>query len=233
MIAAIHQPNYIPWLGFFYKVSRCDIFIVLDNVQFIKRGVTHRNKIKTPDGELWVVLPVQNKGSINEIRLKNNIDWREMHLNYYVHNYRRTKYFEQYFPDLKKIYKTDWEYMSDLNMEVIKYILNELGIRKQIVFASSLKPQGKGTELLIDICKQVGADTYLSGKGGKKYMDEARFFEEDIKLVYSDFVHPVYPQLWRDFIPNLSILDLLFNCGNRSQDYALAGGAHEKDNMDP
>lgn len=226
MIAAIHQPNYIPWLGYFYKMAKSDVFVILDNVQFSRRGLTHKNKIKSPDGELNVILPVyyQEGEGINSIRIKDNSDWRQTHLNYFKYNYTKAKHFDIYFEDLKQIYEKDWIYMYELNMEIIKYIMTKLGIEKPLIYASSLNPEGKSTELLLDLCKKTGADTYLSGMGGKKYMDESRFAAEGINLEFSEFKHPAYPQLWGDFIPNLSILDLLFNCGEASPEILMSGG---------
>lgn len=227
MITAIHQPNYIPWAGYFYKIAKSDLFVILDNVQFNSRGLTHKNKIKTPQGEMWVILPVHSEGNINEIKLKNNQNWKEKHLIYLKYNYKKAKYFDRYIENLEKIYNTQWEYMHELNIELIKFILKELNIETYITIASELKCEGKSTELLISICKEVGSDAYLSGMGGKNYMDETRFEQEGIKLVYSQFEHPIYEQLWGEFIPNLSVLDLLFNCGPKSIDYILSGEYHE------
>lgn len=223
MIAAIHQPNYIPWLGYFYKIAKCDTFVVLDNVQLANRGFTNRNKVKSPTGELWLTLPVDSGVRINEAKIKNHIDWKSHHINVLNHNYKRAQYFSNYIDDLIQLYNMDWEYMCGLNVEIIKYILKKLGLERRVISASSLNVEGKSTELLLNICKEINADTYLSGVGGKKYLEESRFQQEGINLAYSHFQHPVYRQLWGDFIPNLSVLDLLFNCGDSSLDYILLG----------
>jgi hypothetical protein len=168
MIAAIHQPNYIPWLGFFYKVAKCDKFVILDNIQIANRGFTNRNKVKRTSGEAWVTLPISSGCAINEVKLKNYIDWKNEHLNIFNHNYKRAKFFSNYIDELTGIYNMDWDYMSEFNIAILKYILDKLGLKKELIFSSSLGVEGKSTELIVNICKEIGTDTYLSGSGAKK-----------------------------------------------------------------
>jgi len=221
MIVAIHQPNYIPWLGYFYKIYKSDIFVFLDNVQFTKNSFQNRNKIKTPQGPIWLTEPILMKGRFgqltNEVEFNNRIPWREKHLKTLEMNYKKAKYFDKYFPKLQKVYfKKEWKKLVDFNIELIKFICNELGLNKRFEIASELEANGKATNLLVDICKRIGADVYLSGRGGQKYQREDIFNNAGINVVYSNFKHPTYPQLWGEFEPNLSVLDLLFNCGPES-----------------
>jgi len=221
MIIAIHQPNYMPWLGYFYKICKSDIFVFLDNVQFSKNSFQNRTRIKTPTGSIWLTEPVLTKGRFgqltNEVEFNNNLPWRKKHLKTLEVNYKKSKYFDSFFLKLKQTFlKKEWKRLVEFNVELIKLICNELGFKRYFVFASELQVKGSGTELLVDTCKRLGADTYFSGSGGKKYQKEEAFKKAGIKVVYSDFKHPEYPQLWGSFEPNLSIVDLLFNCGKES-----------------
>jgi len=219
MIVAIHQPNFLPWIGYFYKMYKSDIFVFLDNVQFSKNSYQNRVKIKTSQGAQWLTLPVFHKfGQLTkDVRINNNEKWKEKHLKTIELNYKKAPYFNQIYDLLVKVYTNNkWELMTDFNIELITAICNFLDIKTKTIRASSLNTSGSATELLIDIVKKVGGDIYLSGKGGMKYQDENRFKEESITLIYTNFKHPVYPQLWGEFIEGLSIIDLLFNCGEES-----------------
>jgi len=223
MKVAIHQPNYMPWLGFFYKMLKSDIFVLLDNVQYEKNSFINRVKIKTPQGANWLTLSIKRKFPqlIKDAELINFQKDRKKHLKTIELNYKKTKYFDYLFPELKKILEKDWRYLADLNIELIKLLKEKLGIKTKLEIASRYDFQGKSDELLINICKKFEADVYLSGKGGWKYQDEEKFKKAGIKLEYTDFIHPIYPQLWGDFVPGLSIIDLLFNCGPESINYLL------------
>jgi len=220
MVVAIHQPNFLPWMGYFYKMAKCDIFIFLDNVQFSKNSFQNRVKIKTPQGAQWLTVPVHFRfGQLTyEVQIDNQTNWREKHLKTFEMNYKRAPFFDEVYFLLKDIYlKAKWTSLVDFNIELIMKICGYLDIKPQIMKASSLGVDGKATELLIGLIKKVGGKIYLSGTGGMKYQDEERFKEEGIELIYSDFVHPIYPQLWGDFVEGLSIIDLLFNMGRGSR----------------
>jgi hypothetical protein len=221
MIAAIHQPNYLPWLGYFYKIHRSDVFVFLDNVQLPQgRSFVNRNKIKTAQNTLWLTVPCKTKGRnkqlISEVDIDNEIGWREKHWKTMEYNYGKASYFDKYYDFFQGLYQQEWAKITELNEYAVEKIAKMIGLRSKFIKASALKVPGASTELLINICKAVGADTYLSGFGGKKYMDEAAFEKEHIKLEYYDFKHPTYRQLWGDFVPGLSIVDLLFNEGENS-----------------
>jgi hypothetical protein len=218
-IVAIHQPNFLPWIGYFYKIAKSDIFVFLDNVQYEKNGFINRNKIKTPQNAMWLTVPVNFKFGelINEVKISNHISWREKHLKTFEMNYKRSDFFEDVFEIIKGIYcSKDWQNLSDLNINLVEAVARYLGLNTPFVKSSTLGVEAKSTELLMQIVKKVGGDIYLSGFGGVKYQEETEFAKAGIKLMYSDFNHPAYKQLWGDFVPNLSVIDLLFNTGNES-----------------
>lgn len=215
MMVSIHQPQYMPWIGYIDKIDRSDVFILLDNVQYKKNEWQNRNRIKTAQGWQWITVPVLYSfpEKINEVRINNRVDWRRKHLVAIETNYRRAPYFSKYFPYLEDIYRKEWERLVDINITLIKTLVDLFGIRKKILIASEFKTRDEPDGRLIDLCKAVGANTYLSGKDGPKYMDMDAFEKAGINVIIQDFKHPVYPQLYGKFEPNLSSIDLLFNCG--------------------
>ena len=218
MIVSIHQPNYLPWLGYFHKIAYSDVFVLLDNVPYTKNSLINRNKIKTQHGASWITLSVLTKGRqgqlIDEVEFNNEIPWRGIHWKTLEANYAKAPHFQESRDQFESIYQENWQTLTDLNETLLKLICEILCIKNiKFIRASELGVCGKSTALLVDICKAVGADTYLSGFGGKKYMDEELFGKEGIKLKYSEFQHPVYNQMWGDFIPNLSVIDFIFNQG--------------------
>lgn len=217
MIAAVHQPNYIPWAGYFYKIFRSDVFVILDDVQYVSRSFINRNRIKTHQGELWLTVPVEGGGSggcrINEVVVKDELNWRENHLKNIEMNYKRSGYFGDFYDILKGAIMSETKMLSDLNIRIIKDICHALRIKTEMVLSSGLGAGGTGTERIINICKAVGADVYLSGTGGSKYQDERMFEDNSIKLEYSGFYQEQYKQLWGGFAGCMSVIDQIFNCG--------------------
>jgi hypothetical protein len=218
-IAAIHQPQYLPYLGFFHKVRNCDLFIAMDSVQFERRGVQHRNKIKTPQGEQWLTVPVIHRSraeeTIGSMEINNEIPWSRKHWNSIQTNYARSPYFEKYAPDLQHILSRNWSNLCELNMELIQWMMRLLDINKPIIYLSELNVDGSKSQLLINACKAVGANTYLSGSGGRGYMDLDAFATADIDVMWQEFSFPSYPQILPElgFISHLSIIDTLFCWG--------------------
>ena len=213
----IHQPDFIPWIGFFDRLIKSDIFVILDNVQFLRRGWHNRDKIKTADGWMWLTVPVKKTGRykqlINEVEIDNSQDWRRKHLRSFQFWYGQAPYFSDYFPGIKKIYDRDYLLLVDLNVALLEFLMDAFDIQGETHFASSLDVTGKSTDLLVNIVGAVGGDIYLSGLGAKDYLDEDRFTQVGIGVIWQEFDHPVYPQLFGEFIPRLSSLDFLFNCG--------------------
>ena len=185
MIVSIHQPNYLPWLGYFYKIANSDVFVIQDNLLYIKKSFINRNTIKTPHGAQWLTLNVLSKGRsgqlINEVEIDNSIQWGKIHLKTMEANYGKASYFQEYRDQFESIYQEKWESLADLNETLVKLVCEMLCIKNvKFVRTSELGVDGKSTNLLINICKAVGADTYLSGNGGKKYMVEELFENEGI-----------------------------------------------------
>jgi hypothetical protein len=220
MIISIHQPNYIPWLGYFYKIAKSDIFILLDNVQFPKESPAARNFIKGKDGSkvLLTVSVKKSKGAFqnyNELELDYSSKWNIKHLNQIKDAYVKTPFFKEYFTELESILKTPCSNLAALNIKIIKWVVNLLDIKTRIEIASEFDDGSLGTknDRNLNICLYFNATSYLSGNGARKYNDEALYKNENVELLYSDFSAKEYQQINGDFLPNLSVLDVLFNVG--------------------
>jgi hypothetical protein len=218
-IAAIHQPQYLPYLGFFQKLSQCDIFIAMDNVQFQRRGVQNRNKIKTQRGEQWLTVPVCHKTRdqerINEMQINYEQSWGQKQLGSIMTNYSKAPFFQAYISEIEHLLTQTWNNLCDLDMALVQWVMEKLDLKVPIVYLSSLEIEGQKSELLVNICRAVDARAYLSGTGGKRYMDLEAFKDADIQVVWQEFCFPTYDQLFPElgFIANLSILDTLLCCG--------------------
>jgi len=216
MIATGHQPNYLPYLGFFHKIASSNIFVIVDTVQYVKRGPfgwINRNRIRTHQGWMWLSVPVFTKGkytqTIQEVLIDNSTNWAHKHWRAMELSYNRAPFFKLYENFFSELYNKKREKLCDLNEEIIRYIVDILGLKTKITRASVLGVSGKATGLIIDICKKTGADTYLHGKHGKDYIDQAKFTDNNIRCLYQEFHHPTYPQVYEPFIPEMSIVDLL------------------------
>jgi hypothetical protein len=220
MIVAGHQPNYLPYLGFFDKLRRSDIFIIEDNVQFERQGFTNRNRIMTSDGVRWLSVPTEHANKplmINEVKIANEgePDWESRHWLTLKHSYCKAPYWAEFSQFFEDTYSRKWTLLIDLNIHLIKGIMNFLKIDKPLVMGSSLGSHGKKTELIVAQCKEVGADTQLAGNGCREYIDNKRFEQEGIKLTFQEFNHPIYSQTCAGFVPNLSVVDYLFCAGGK------------------
>ena len=224
-VVAAHQPNYLPWIGFFHKILKSDTFIILDHVEFSKRGFINRNRVKGPSGPIWLTVPVKVHGrmEIREVPIENDKDWKRKHVSTLRSFYGKTPYFDELFPGFLDIYEREWEMLSDLNIALIRHISVLLGLDTEFLMSSEMDPIGKKMEMIIDLARKAGADIYLSGHGAMKYQDPEYFSENRIELVYQEFEHPVYPQRFGDFVPNLSIVDMLFNVGPERSSEILRG----------
>jgi len=219
LIVAVHQPQYLPWLGYFDKMRRADGFCFLDNVQYKKNDWQNRNRIKAAQGWQWLTVPVHYRfpQKINEVTINNSVKWGKKHLQALISNYNRAPYFKQSLDIFEAVYSETWESLSDLNIILIKRLSTALGLDQiPTVKASDYDLREDPTDRLIDICSALNADTYLSGQDGVKYMDMAHFKQNDIQVVLQDFKHPVYPQIFEGFQTHMSVIDLLFNCGPKS-----------------
>ena len=219
MIVGIHQPNYLPYLGFFDKMKKSDIFIIYDDAQFNKGDFQHRNKIRISSGWKWLTVPVEKKHvPINQIKIRNDlkisgINWQEAHFKEIYDNYGKAPYYEKYENRLRKIYEQQYDLLVDLNTKLIEFMVKSFAINTKIVYSSEFGFKTKSTEKIVDLISAVGGDVYLSGPSGKNYMDIELFDKNDIQVVFQNFEHPLYKQQYDDFIPNMSALDALFNIG--------------------
>ncbi len=217
-IISIRQPGYLPFVGFFKKIQSCDIFVELDDVAYTRSDFDNRNRIRTYDGSMFLTVPVLNKFNqkLNEVKIANNENWNKKHVNSIKNNYQKAPYFDKYFDSIEKIIMKKWEKLLDLNISLIEYFYNELQLKTKIIKSSKIKINSTGSEKLLEICKNLKCTTYLSGSLGKNYLDEKLFLDSGIKVVYENFDHPIYNQIQREFISNMSIIDLLFNEGDVS-----------------
>lgn len=221
MICSIHQPQSFPWLGFFAKIYVSDVFILLDNVQFKKNEFQNRNKIKLNGEARWLTVPVKYKFGqlINEVAINNQEKWKKKHLKTLQNFYCKCDYFDQYFPEIHRLYQEEYSLLIDFNIKIILWALEQLKITTKVVIASDLTDHFtsvSATEKLIQLIKKASCQTYLSGAGGKNYLNVTQMNQEGINVIYQHFQHPEYNQQGNHFIPCLSFLDLLFNEGPKS-----------------
>lgn len=221
---AIIQSNYIPWKGYFDVIASVDEFILYDDMQYTKRDWRNRNQIKTPSGVQWLTVPVRVKGkyhqTIRETELDGS-DWSRSHWQSLYQNYRRASYYNEIATMLRPVYTDNlYTHLSVLNRELIERICAFLAIKTKISNSWDYKLDGDKTERLINLCLQAGGTEYVSGPSAKGYIEEQLFTDKNLKLTWFDYSnYPEYPQLWGDFTHNVSILDLLFNCGKSASDY--------------
>jgi len=215
MIATIHQPSYLPWLGYFDKISRSDMYIFLDSVQLEKNSYSYRNKIKTPQGTLWLTIPLKMKGhtskAINEVLIDNSQQWKKKHLKSIYHNYKKSPYFDELYPKLESLYGVDYDLFSELTYKHLMFWLNELNIKSRVVKSSDLSIDSRKSDLILDLCNHFNADKYISGAQGKDYLVEDGFISNSIEIEYQDYKHPVYQQLYGDFVSHLGVIDFWMN----------------------
>jgi hypothetical protein len=226
MILSIHQPQYMPWIGYFHKIASSDIFVFLDDVQFKKNEWQHRNRIKSSKGWQWLSVPSHYRFPqlINEVKVFEGNKWKKDHLNSIKSCYGRARYFDNYIDIIEKFYNNSWETMGDLCMDSVKMLVGILGIGTKIEISSKYDIPGVSSIRLKNICEYLSSSVYLSGIGGRDYLDESVFMDVGIDVIYQEFTCPSYDQIWSDisdFIPNLSVLDLIFNCGEKSYDILM------------
>ncbi|MDI6732401.1 MAG: WbqC family protein [Planctomycetota bacterium] len=231
MLIAGHQPNYLPYPGFFHKASLADTFVIVDVVQYVKRGPfgwINRNRIRTSQGWLWLTVPVKTRGrfhqSIMETEIDNSTDWAKKHLRSIERNYSQAPYFHKYIDFFRQTYQKEWAWLVELNESIIRYLIESLGIKVKIIKASQLQldynqSQSRilsGTDLIIEICQKLNCRSYLHGKHSVDYLDNDKLRQHNIKSFIQGFKHPIYKQVYEPFIPEMSVIDLLFNCGEKS-----------------
>lgn len=220
MRVTILQPSYLPWLGFFEQMQRSDQFVLYDDVQFTRRDWRNRNKIRVREGSLWLTVPVIQKNkyeqSLLETKIDNSTSWKRKHLETIRYHYSKAPFFDLHYPWCEKLFNSEWNFLLDLSLETIQYLKGQLKIDTPLLRSSELGGSGNKAERLVSICKQLGATQYLSGEAAKNYISEKDFSDQGIELEYQDYQHPEYPQRYEGFIPFMSTIDLLFNCGDKS-----------------
>lgn len=211
----IHQPDFIPWLGFFDRWERSDLFIILDDVQFIRRGWQHRDKIKTRDGVVWLTVPVIKKGRydqlVREVRIDNSRNWKDKHLRTIKCAFRGCVNFGGVYEKLKEVYENDYDLLVDFNIDLLKVLSGILGVKTPTVRSSQFGLISSRSQRLIELLNLEHATDYLTGTGSREYLDEELFRNSGINVIWQDFEHPVYEQLYGGFVPNLSVIDYLMN----------------------
>lgn len=217
MVLTSHQPVYLPWLGLFHKIALADTYCFFDVAQFLHKDWNNRNKIKTDQGAIWLTVPVLKKGyvnkSIREIEIDNSHDWRKKHWLSILFNYQQAPFFRAHADFFEDTYRRDWKTLVDLNEHMLRHFLELLDIRVAFTRASDHRFEGRKSEQVLDMCRKLGADIFIFGCQGRNYAVEEAFGYHDINIYFQDYVHPHYPQIKGEFIPNLSVIDLLFNMG--------------------
>lgn len=219
-VITIHQPEHLPWLGFFNKMAKADIFVLLDSVPFRKNYFQNRNKILGTNKEQWIGVPVFIKGHINSM-IKDtpiadaaNPKWREKYLKTIQGSYGKYEYFDDVFPQLSEIIMAANDNISDINTAIIKMFAKGFGITPKFIRSSELDVGGAKSDLILNICSNLKADVYIAGPFGREYLKKNEFDEKGIKVCFNDYAHPKYEQRRSDsFVPYLSALDLVMNCG--------------------
>ena len=228
MIVAVHQPHFVPWLGYLDRMVKSDLFIVLDHVQFERRNYQNRTAIRLEEESRWLTVPVvqlSQKERIIDKRIDNTEDgssrsWGPNHFKTLKYAYRKAPFFAQYAPRLQEILESRWDKLVDLNLAMLDFVRDAYQIRTPLARSSELKAEGARSELLLNLCKEVGATAFLGGMGGSRgYLDLPAFEAAGMGVLWQDFRHPEYPQCGSaPFTKGLMALDLLFNCGPQGRD---------------
>ena len=218
MIVSINQPAYLPWLGYFDRIAKSDVHVVLDHVQFEKNSMTNRNHIRTATGSAWLTVPLLTKGRFGELTIDTvetdtAQSWARKHLAAIKSNYARASYFAEHTPFFEQTYAKPWPRLLPLIDEITSYLLGAFGIERKIIRSSALDAGGAKDELVLNICRKLGAKTYISGPLGRDYLRPEIFLDHGIEVLYHDYPHPEYKQAFPGFESHMSAADLLFNVG--------------------
>jgi hypothetical protein len=228
VILSAHQPAYLPWLGYLDKIARADVFVYLDTVQFEKNSFINRNRIKTAQGVQWLTIPVKTRGhlsaTLRDTQIETGQDWRTKHLKAIAMNYRRAAHFPACFRQLESLLSDSQTNLAELCWAQLRFWLELFAIETHVVRASELDVLGTKSDLVLALCRHFGADHYLSGALGRDYLVVEDFRAAGVEVEFQQFAPPVYPQLWGDFVPALSVVDYWMNCGANAE---VIGGVPE------
>jgi hypothetical protein len=228
-VCVVMQPTYLPWMGYFDLMDQSTIFVFLDNVQFAKQTWQQRNRIRTAKGFDWLTVPIKIKGlhlqRIDQVTIVPDKSFPRKHMRVLELNYRRAAYFHNYWPGLSKILSAGDTSLAALNIRLVRWMADEMGLDTRFEVASGMRLEGKRSELLVDICGKVGAKTYLSPIGSADYLveDQGLFRDNDIQVLLHNYEHPTYTQVFEPFIPYTSAIDLLLNEGEKALDIIRSG----------
>lgn len=228
MKAAIMQPTYLPWMGYFALMDQVDEFVFLDSVQFTRRSWQQRNRIKSPQGEHCLTIPVFKKGLrdqlIKDVVIDKSSDYARDHMMTIKLSYAQAPYFKEYHQEIFSIFERGHERLADLTIDLIVRLKDVLGIKTKCLKSSDLNIDGKKDGLLSDICLHLKVDHYVSPVGSKVYLlDSPEFTDKHIQVSYNEYQHPEYHQLFGSFLPYMSVIDLLFNEGPKSLEIIRSG----------
>lgn len=220
MVVGIHQLHYLPWLRYFHKIARSDVFVVLDNIQYNKNGYQNRNRIKTPQGPLTLTVPVFDHfaQSLDAVQIDNKRNWMAKHWRSIEQHYRRAPFFDDYVSALSAFYQRPWTTLNELNRAMLVYFLDALGITTPVLYSSEMDAPGEATTRLVNLIHAAGGDAYLTGAYAlDAYLDADELAAAGIALEIQSWKSVAYPQSHGPFIPDLSIVDLLMHCGPQSR----------------
>jgi hypothetical protein len=231
MILTAHQPVYLPWLGLFHKIALADQFVSFNQVQYQPKDWNNRNRIKTTNDIIWLSVPVLRKNylekTISEIEINNNVPWGRKHWKTLVLNYGKAPYFSEYADYFEEIYNKEWKTLVELNETMLRWFLKTLGINVAMHLAGDFNFVGEKSDLVLNMCLELNADTYIFGAQGEDYADVESFCNAGVKPIFQDYQHPEYSQNNGDFSSHLGIIDLLFNCGPDSLEILMSGNTNK------
>ncbi len=228
MRAAVLQPTYLPWMGYFGMIDLADTFVFYDDVQFVKQSWQQRNKIKSPGGEwIWLSVHVIHEfgQNINQVLVNDSSNWSEKHWKSIYQSYAKAPFFKEFQGEIKEVYSREWKYLGELNIFIIRKLCRLFGVKEpKFVLSSELEDiKDSKTNRLLNVLGKIGAGEYICNPGSRSYIRPGDFAERGIKLFWYEYQHPVYPQIRGEFIPYLSAIDLLFNAGPKSVDFIRQG----------
>ncbi len=229
MILSAHQPVYLPWLGLFHKIALADHFIVFDQVQYVPKDWISRNTIKGPNGPILLTVPVLRKDHrekrIVDIEIKNDAPWAKKHWMSIEQCYRKAPFFKDHAAFFEATYQREWTRLADLDYHMLRWLLDTLGIKTPVTKAGDYDFMGAKSDLVLDMCRKMGATTYIFGALGADYADVETFRQKGVVPYFQEYAHPSYRQGHGTFLPNMSVLDLLFNEGPASLEIIMACNA--------
>jgi hypothetical protein len=227
VVLTAHQPVYLPWLGLFHKIALADVFVSFDRVQYQPKDFNNRNRVRTAAGPAWLSVPVHKKGHrdkpYDEIEIDERTPWRRKHWRTLEMSYGKAPHWLDYRDFFAEVYDREWTHLAELNDHMLQWFLTTLGIELEFRFAHDLDLEGEKSGLVLDMCRKLGADRFIFGALGRDYADVTAFTEAGIEVAFQDYRHPVYPQIHGGFEPYMSIVDLLFNCGDAAFEILMSG----------